>query len=117
MKRLYSAFHPAGFEFFGVHANQDEAPAETRKHFKEAKLPFPVLEDRGAKLADEFRALKTPHVFVVRGGEILFQGGVDDSADAGQAKKHFLEDALTALRQGKALETTRARALGCAIQR
>ncbi len=117
LKRLHSRFAGAGFEFIGVHSNQDETLAESKKHFKEAALPFPVIEDRGAKLADEFRALKTPHVFVLKGNEVVFQGGVDDSADGARAKKRFLEDALAALQQGKPLELTRARALGCAIQR
>lgn len=117
LKRLHARFSSAGFEFIGVHSNQDETVAESKKHFKEAALPFPVIEDRGAKIADEFRALKTPHVFVLKGAEVVFQGGVDDSADGARAKKHFLEDALVALQNGKPVEVSRARALGCAIQR
>ena len=117
LKRLHARFAGAGFEFIGVHSNQDETSSESKKHFKEAALPFPVIEDRGAKLADEFRALKTPHVFVLKGNEVVFQGGVDDSADGARAKKRFLEDALATLQQGKPLEVSRARALGCAIQR
>lgn len=117
LKRLHARFSAAGFEFIGVHSNQDETLAESKKHFKEVALPFPVIEDRGAKLADEFRALKTPHAFVLKGSDVVFQGGVDDSADGARAKKHFLEDALILLQQGKPLEVSRARALGCAIQR
>ena len=117
LKRLHARFAAAGFEFIGVHSNQDETLSESKQHFKEAALPFPVIEDRGAKLADELRALKTPHVFVLKGGEVVFQGGVDDSADGARAKKRFLEDALVRLQEGKPLEVSRARALGCAIQR
>jgi hypothetical protein len=117
LKRLHARFAGSGFEFIGVHSNQDETLADSKKHFKAAALPFPVIEDRGAKLADEFRALKTPHVFVLKGSEVVFQGGVDDSADGARAKKRFLEDALSSLQLGKPLEVSRARALGCAIQR
>lgn len=117
LKRLHGVFSGTGIEFVGVHSNQDETSVETKKHFRAAALPFPIISDQGAKLADAFRALKTPHVFIVKGGEVVFQGGVDDSADGTQAKKHFLEEALTALKSGKPLETTRVRALGCAIRR
>jgi hypothetical protein len=117
LKRIYQQYSAAGFEFVGVHSNQDETASEAKKHFREVALPFPVIEDRGAKLADAFRALKTPHVFIVKGGEVVFQGGVDDSADAAKAKKKFLVEALEALKAGKTPETTRARALGCAIKR
>ena len=117
LKALYETYSKEGFQFVGVHSNQDEPEVMGLAHFRESKLPFPVLKDPGAKLADEFKALKTPHVFVLKDQEILFQGGVDDSAEAANAKKNFLADALLSLKLGKKIETTRARALGCAIKR
>jgi hypothetical protein len=117
LAKLVQQYHPLGFQFIGIHSNQDENSVLTKAHFQSAKLPFPVIEDPGARLADDFKALKTPHVFIVKSGEILFQGGVDDSAEASNAKKHYLSDALKQLSEGRAIETSRARALGCAIKR
>ncbi len=89
----------------------------SQAHFKNAGLPFKVVEDPGAKIADQLKALKTPHAYIIQNGEVVFQGGVDDSADAATAKKHFLEDALTALSDHKPIEIKQARALGCVIKR
>lgn len=118
LKRLYSEFSSRGIGFIGLHANQDESPEEARKHFEAADLPFPVMADVKARLADHFGALKTPHAFVVSpSGEVLFSGGVDDSKDPAKAKQFYLADALRAISEGRAPEKKTARALGCVIKR
>ena len=117
LKALHQEFAKKGFQFVGIHSNQNENPEETRAHFVEAKLPFPVVEDEGAKLADEFRALKTPHVFVKKGEDSLFEGGVDDTASGMDSKKQFLRNALLEIESGKSVSQSRVRVLGCAISR
>jgi hypothetical protein len=117
LKALHQEFAKKGFQFVGIHSNQNETLEETRAHFAEAKLPFPVVEDEGAKLADEFRALKTPHVFVKKGEESLFEGGVDDTASGVGSKKQYLRNALLEIDSGKAVRDARVRVLGCTISR
>lgn len=116
LKKL-SAEHPK-FHFVAVHANADEEIADAQNYFKTADLPFPVLSDRKGILAREFKALKTPHAFVLDPtGKILFKGGVTDSSSAPEAKKQFLADALTDLEAGRAVAVAEARPLGCHIMR
>jgi hypothetical protein len=116
LKALHQEFSK-DFKFVGVHSNQNEDSKVTRKHFSEARLPFPVLEDRGARIAEKFGALKTPHVFVLRGDQVLYQGGIDDTSDGQDPEKHYLRDALTRIREGKTPEVSNARVLGCAIKK
>ncbi len=117
LKKLSEKYSSKGFQFVGVHSNQDENDVMTKSHFKGSALPFSVVADPGAKVADELKALKTPHVFVYKNNEIVFQGGVDDSADAGSAKQKFLESALNEIDQGKPVTVSKVRTLGCAIKR
>jgi peroxiredoxin len=117
LKDLAAKFSPKGFQFVAVHSNVDEDPTLASQHFSKASLPFPVLQDDHAALADRFGALKTPHVFVLKQGEVVFQGGVDDSKNSPQAKEHFLLNALNDLDQGKLPEVKQVRALGCIIKR
>lgn len=118
LESLRAKYEPLGFRFYGIHANQDEPAAMATEHFRASALTFPILTDSGAKIADDFGALKTPHIFVVNPkGEILYQGGVDDSHQAAMAKRHYLADALDALASGRSPETTRTRSLGCVISR
>jgi beta-N-acetylhexosaminidase len=116
LKSLAAEFK--SIRFIGVHSNSDEPAGEAASHFSALKLPFPVIQDDGAKLADAFGALKTPHAFVLaKDGTVLYQGGVDDSHDAPEAKVHYLENALKAIQTGKNPEPTRTRSLGCVIKR
>ena len=104
--------------FVGIHSNSDEPANEAQSHFKNSPIHFPMVQDKNSKIAEAFGAFKTPHVFVIsKSAKILYQGGVDDSHQASQAGRHYLADALTAIREGKEPEVNQARTLGCAIER
>lgn len=106
------------FQFIGVHSNHDEDLEPTRAYFRKVALPFPILQDNRAILADRFKALKTPHVFVYSGtGEKLYAGGVSDSHDFSQSGHKYLREALDDLSHGRAVRTSEGRTLGCVIQR
>lgn len=67
------------FQFVAVNANANESDAEVKTYFEKAALPFPVLRDSGAKIADALKAAKTPHAFLLSpGGKVLYNGGVSN---------------------------------------
>lgn len=106
------------FRFIGVNANSDEAMDDARKYFEKQDFNFPVLKDDKGILADEFKALKTPHAFVINAeGKRLFQGGVSNSATFARADRKYLREALEDIKTGHEVRTPLARALGCAIAR
>lgn len=118
LREISKEFSSQGFQFVGIHSNTDEPIEIAKSHFEKAALPFPVLQDASAKIANDWGALKTPHVFVVNPkGEILYQGGVDDSHDHKDAKKPYLREALLDIQVGKAPRVALTRSLGCAIKR
>lgn len=107
------------FDFIGVHSNTDENKELTSSYFKTANLPFPVVQDSGAKLADEFKALKTPHVFVILSdGKTAYQGGVSSSRHFDdKTDRKYLREALDDLSAGRKVKTPEGRTLGCVISR
>ncbi len=106
------------FNFVAVHSNVDESKDLSKPYFEKAALPFPVIEDEKAKLADQLRALKTPHAYIfASSGDMVYQGGVSNSKDCAKADRKFLREALEDLHAGKAVRTPQARTLGCAISR
>jgi len=48
---------------------------------------------------------------------VVYEGGVDDSADAAEAEKHFLADALAEIKNNKPVTMAKTRSLGCVIKR
>lgn len=106
------------FRFVGIHANADESLESAKAFFAAQGFSFPILRDEKTLIADEFKAVKTPHAFVLApDGKKLFQGGISNSATFARADRKFLREALEDIQFGHPVRTPLARALGCAIQR
>ncbi len=104
--------------FIGLHSNQDESLEESKSYFNGAHLPFKVLQDEKAELADRFGAFKTPHSYVISpSGDLLYKGGISSSNNFENSKNKFLREALEDISAGKKIRTPEGRTLGCAIAR
>lgn len=108
----------SNFNFVAVHSNIDEDKKLAKEYFILAKLAFPIISDSSHKIADQFKALKTPHSFVINSqGEALYRGGVSDSSDCSKAEKLYLRLALEDIKQNRPVKVAMGRALGCNITR
>jgi peroxiredoxin len=106
------------FRFVAVHSNVDEDLTKSREYFKKADLKFPVIQDGKAEIADRFKALKTPHAFVVLPtGDVAYQGGASSSKKFETAERKYLREALDDLQNGRKVKTPEGRTLGCVISR
>jgi hypothetical protein len=117
IKNLSEKYSNDGFEFVAVHSNQNESGEIAKTHFKDIGFKFPILKDQGAKIANGLKALKTPHAFIIQNDQIVYEGGVDDSNDAAEAKVPYLANALAELKENKPITLAKTRALGCQIKR
>ncbi|RYZ91711.1 MAG: redoxin domain-containing protein [Proteobacteria bacterium] len=116
LKSLHKEFDQ--FSFIGVHSNGNEGKETTTAYFKTAALPFPIIHDRDAKIADRFLASKTPHaVVLLADGTVAYRGGVSSSKNVEKAETLHLREALTNLRNGERIQDPNVRTLGCAISR
>lgn len=105
-------------EMMGVHSNQDENRSLTENYFKNIGLKFSVYEDKGAKLADQYKAFKTPHAYVLnKNQEIIFQGGVSNSHELSRADRKYLREAIEDVLANRPVRTAKAKSLGCVISR
>jgi peroxiredoxin len=117
LNQIAEEYETQGFNFIGVHSNKKEDIALSRDYFKSKNMKFPVIEDDDLSIANYFDAYKTPHVFIVdHKMEKLFAGGMDNTA-VKTPTKHYLRDALAAIRQGKSPPVKNPLILGCVIHR
>lgn len=106
------------FRFLIIHSNADESLAEAKTYFKDLKLNIEVLQDQDAHIADQMKAFKTPHAFVITSkGELAYQGGITNSSHAPSADRQFLAEALEDIKNNKPVRTPEGRTLGCVITR
>ncbi|MEQ1664121.1 MAG: redoxin domain-containing protein [Bdellovibrionales bacterium] len=116
LKKLSSEYKD--FSFSVIHSNADEPIELSKAYFSKKNLPFKVIQDIDGKLADHYKALKTPHAYIVDPkGNILYRGGMTSSTNGETADKQFLKDALNDISLGQPVKVAEGRTLGCIISR
>lgn len=117
LKKLFNDF--PDFSFVGVHSNMDEKKEATLEYFKKLNLPFPIIRDSDLKIANQFKAYKTPHAFVLSKQQEhpVYEGGVSNSKSFENADRNFLREALINIANHKPVKTPKGRTLGCVISR
>lgn len=85
---------------------------------KEKVFTFPYLFDEGQKIYPQYGATKTPHVFLLDKNRIVkYIGAIDDNVDSpNDVKEKYLENAITALENGKTPSPETTKAIGCSIK-
>lgn len=88
---------------------------------KDKGYTFPYLVDETQNIAKAFGATNTPHVFVLNriGKEfkVAYIGAIDDNTrNADEATKKYVETALDELLAGKTVTTAKTKAVGCGIK-
>lgn len=119
---LGNEYAKRGVVFYAIDSNDDAAyPIETMGEMKSRATsrhyPFPYLKDGDSKVAREYGARVTPHVFVVDGkGVVRYRGYVDDSAKPAERQRTGLTDALNELIAGREVKVSATKAFGCTIK-
>ncbi|NNE33403.1 MAG: thioredoxin family protein [Winogradskyella sp.] len=123
---LDKKYAPKGYPVIAIMPNDtDIKPGDNLEAMKaraKAKgFTFPYLIDKGQDIYPQYGATKTPHVYVLqktdKGNEVKYIGAIDDNyKDASQVTEKYTENAVNALLNGKSVETTQTRAIGCSIK-
>lgn len=104
-------------KFYGILSAS--VPAAALDRWKTLGPNFvPVIDDRRQQTwLKTFKALKTPHAFVVDQGVLKYRGGISASNDPAQSKSFPLRDALLDLAVGRPVAKPQTRVIGCPIDR
>lgn len=116
----------AGYPVIAINPNNPEVKpgdsfAEMKIRAKAKGFTFPYLLDEGQKVYPSYGATKTPNVYLLekskKGLLVQYIGAIDDnSRSASAVKTKFLENAVNALLEGKKIEVTTTKAIGCSIK-
>jgi len=120
LNKKYSA---AGYPVLAINPNDPSKSSgdsfdEMVKLAKKKGYDFPYLADESQSVAKSFGATNTPHVFVLtKELKIAYIGAIDDNARKAEGvTKKYVEAAVDALIAGKAVSTTKTKAIGCGIK-
>ena len=120
LNKKYSA---AGYPVLAINPNDPSKSSgdsfdEMVKLAKKKGYDFPYLADESQSVAKSFGATNTPHAFVLtKELKIAYIGAIDDNARKAEGvTKKYVEAAVDALIAGKAVSTTKTKAIGCGIK-
>ncbi len=99
--------------------DEDDSPEAMAAHAAELGYTMPYLVDEHHKIADDFRAKTTPHVFFFDAeGTLVYRGAIDDNyEDQSAVESYYIKDALAAFQAGETINPETTKALGCSIKR
>ena len=122
LAEIAKAYEPKGVVVLGINSNAHETPEQIAAHAREFAIPFPILKDGDARMADQYQAQRTCVVILLDDKAVVrYRGAIDDQYGYGTRRpkvvKSYLTDALDTLLAGKPIETTGTSVVGCPIER
>lgn len=117
--KLHADYRERGLEMVGISVSQleeDNLEAMTERA-KERGFTFPYLQDATQKIAKDYGATNTPHVFLLDGQrKIAYMGAIDDAWQDAEGVSHkYLVDAVDAVLSGRSVERAETKPQGCGI--
>lgn len=119
LRAMAATYSPRGVQFFGVDSEVGASPERAASEAQSLALPFPVLVDPGAKLANAVGAEYATYTVVVdREGRVHYRGGIDtDKRKLHDDATTYVADALDDLLAGKPPRRAEGKALGCSLRK
>ena len=117
IEQLAKTYKAKGVNVIGINANSNE-PADEIKSHASAHYTFPVLIDKGNKIADRLGAEHTPEAFLLdAANKLVYHGRIDNNRDPAMVQKADLADAIDAVLAGKPIAASETAAFGCTIKK
>jgi len=96
----------------------DDSNNAMRVYASKQGYDFPYAVDKNSELADAFGATRTPEVFLFdKNLKLVYKGAYVDDTELANAKIFYLKDAITSVKDGKAVAVSSTKSVGCTIKR
>lgn len=126
IKALHANYASKGYPVVAINPNDpNRSPGDSQKkmitYAGKNGYEHAYLRDADQSVAKAFGATNTPHVFILQNtkGDMVLKyiGAIDNNTqNAEDADKKYVEDAINALLEGKNPPTTKTKAIGCTIK-
>jgi peroxiredoxin len=118
INQIAADYDARGIKFIGINSNATESLDWVKSDAAKVGYKFPVLIDKGNKLADRFGATVTPEIYYLNADNVLLYHGAIDNDRSGKAvTEQYLRTAFDQALTGKKIVRTKANAFGCTIKR
>ena len=106
-----------GITFIGINSNATESAEWVARDASE-NFRFPVLIDKGNKIADKLGATVTPEAYYINSKNVLlYHGAIDNDRSGENITDTYLRTAFDESLAGQKVTNTRKNAFGCGIKK
>jgi glutathione peroxidase-family protein len=123
LTELGNRFRSRGIGVIAINSNdpaehEEDGYEEMQARARTLGMQFPYVVDATSNVARSFGATRTPEVFLFNAEmRLVYHGAIDDNAyEADEVQARYLQDALTAIVEGRAIPTPTTRSVGCTIK-
>jgi peroxiredoxin len=120
LKKIVEDYEPKDVVIYAIDSNITESREDIKKESEKRHLNYPVLLDADQKVADQFGAITTPHVFILdKDGRLRYEGAVDDQGwgEKDPVTSSYTRQALDALLKGEEVPLAQSKTVGCTVKR
>ncbi len=119
LRQLANTYAPRGVQFVAVDSEVGRTKEQLDAEARTFALPFPLLLDSGAKLANAVGAEYAAYsVLVDRSGRVVYRGGVDsDKRKLHEDATPYLREALDDVLAGVPPRRVEGKTLGCVLRK
>ena len=104
-----------------VFSGKHQKKGDINKYINKYKIEAGILTDPKYRLSEAVNANITPEAVLIKDGEIIYSGAIDDwvirlGSTKTNVKEHYLEDALKKTLEGRKVSVKHVNAIGCYIK-
>ena len=124
--QLHLNYSIQGYPVVAINPNDPKVSPEDsykkmQERAKQKGFPFVYLYDESQEVAKQFGAVRTPHVFLLQNTDgrntVQYIGAIDNNwENYRMAELKYLEQAIKNLQEGKPVEVSETKAVGCTIK-
>ncbi|MGE4618783.1 MAG: redoxin family protein [Planctomycetota bacterium] len=108
IQNIVTSYKDKGVQWFSVCSTNYNTIEGLKKFKAQYGVEHKILTDFDGKLGQKIGAKRTPHVFVLKNGKILYQGAFDDR----RSGDNYVTKAIDEILAGKEVSTPRTRPYG-----
>lgn len=106
-----------GVVWLAIDSTAHTTAADSKSWISAHNIPFAILQDRDGTVGLQYKAVTTPHMFIVAHGKLAYQGAIDDDPRGNKSEvTNYIAKALDELLASKEVSTSETKPYGCSVK-
>jgi len=119
MADLATAYQDQGVAWLAVRSSHFGSVEANNADVQAYNIPYPLLDDHTGEVGQAYGAKTTPHMFIIKGGKILYNGAIDNDKAGNKPadeRVNYVKQALDEILAGQTVSTPKTQPYGCSVK-